>query len=116
MRDLLSNPGFVALVGTLFGSAGLKVVEHWLGRARTKAAESASYREELRKEIESLRAQLEKADGEELRLQGVLDEWKTKWYDLRDEKQQALTELTILKERLAALEAKLAKRDSAGSN
>lgn len=104
-------------MGTLFGSAGLKMVEHWLGRARTRAADAATIREELRKEIDGLRVQLEKADAEEKRLEGLLDDWKNQYYDLRDEKQKVVTELAIITERLKVLEATPSKRsDNSSSN
>lgn len=113
MSDLFHNAGFVALLGTIFGGAGLKVIESWLGRAKERATEAASIREELRKEIDNLRAQLDKADLEEQRLEGLIEDWRGKYYDLRDEKQQVVTELTIMKERLLAYEKSigLAKTD-----
>lgn len=102
MQDLLNNPGFIALVGTLFGGAGLKVIENRLGKAKERAAEALTMREELRKEIDGLRQQLQKADAEEQRLEGLVEEWRAKYYDLRDEKQRVVTELTILQSRLKA--------------
>lgn len=104
MSDLFNNPGFVALLGTLFGGAGLKVVESWLGKAKERATEQQTIREELRKEIDNLRAQLEKGAAEEQRLETQIEDWRAKYYDLRDEKQQVVTELTILKDRLLAYE------------
>lgn len=104
MSDLLNNAGFVALVGTIFGGAGLKVIESWLGRAKERATEAQAMREELYKQITDLRTQLDKAEAEELRLEGLIDEWRSKYYDLRDEKTNVVTELTILKERLLAYE------------
>src|SRR6478609_9438782 len=114
MTDLLNNAGFIALIGTIFGGVGLKVVEQWLGRAKERSTEAAGIREELRKEIDALRVQIEKSNAEELRLEGMIDEWRSKYYDLRDEKQQVVTELTILKERLLAYEKTigLAKPDA----
>lgn len=113
MSELFNNAGVVALLGTIFGGAGLKIIETWLGRAKERATEAQTMREELRKEIEGLRAQLEKSDEEEKRLEGVIEEWRGKYYDLRDEKQQVVTELTILKDRLLAYERSigLAKPD-----
>lgn len=114
MSDLLNNAGFVALVGTIFGGAGLKVIESWLGRAKERATEAQAIREELRQQIENLRAQLDKASAEEQRLEGLIEEWRGKYYDLRDEKQHVVTELTILKDRLIAYERTigLAKTDA----
>lgn len=114
MAELFNNPGFVALLGTIFGGAGLKVIESWLGKAKERAAENATIRDELRKDIDNLRAQLATADEEEKRLEGLIEEWRGKYYDLRDEKQQVVTELTILKNRLLAYEKSigLAKPDA----
>lgn len=113
MSDLFNNPGFVALMGTIFGGAGLKVIESWLGKAKERATEQQTIREELRREIDNLRAQLDKAEAEEQRLEGLIEDWRSKYYDLRDEKQQVVTELTILKDRLLAYEKSigLAKPD-----
>lgn len=87
-------------MGTIFGGAGLKVIEHQLGKAKTRAAESATAREELRKEIESLRQQLIRADGEEARLQGLVDEWREKYWSYREETQRELSKLSVELERL----------------
>jgi chromosome segregation ATPase len=110
VKELLDNPGFVALMGTIFGGAGLKFIESWLSRAKERAAQEGVMRDELRKEIESLRLQLANAAAEEQRLEAQIEEWRGKYYDLRDEKQTAVTELQILKERLQAAEAMVAKR------
>lgn len=112
MRELLNNDGFVALLGTIFGGAGLKIIESWLGRVKERATEAASMREELRREIESLRAQLIQADGEELRLEGLVEEWRQKYYDLRDEKQKVVTDLTITLDKLKILESRLEQHQS----
>lgn len=106
MQDLLNNPGFVALMGTLFGGAGLKIIEQQLGRAKARAADALSMREELRKEIEGLRAQLDKSAAEELRLEGLVDEWKEKYWDYRQKTQE---ELSTLKQELNALNIELAR-------
>lgn len=114
MSELFNNAGFVALMGTIFGGAGLKIIESWLGRAKERATEAQTMREELRKEIENLRQQLTDSDAEEKRLEAQIEEWRSKYYDLRDEKQQVVTELTILKDRLLAYEKSigLAKPDA----
>lgn len=107
MQELLESPGFLAFVGTIFGASGLKLVEHWLGRAKEKALEARTARDELRKEIEGLRVQLEKADEDERAIREEVDMWKSKYYDLRDEKQKVVTELTITVEKLKSLETAL---------
>lgn len=109
MKDLLNNAGFVALVGTLFGGAGLKLTEAWLGKARERSDAGAQIRDELRKEIDGLRAQLDKADAEEQRLEKQVEEWREKYWALREEKQTVVTELTIVMERLKAYERAIAQ-------
>lgn len=101
-------------MGTIFGGAGLKIIESWLGKAKERATEAQGIREELRKEIDSLRVQLNQADVEEKRLEAQIDEWRNKYYDLRDEKNRMETQVTILKERLLAYERSigLAKPDA----
>lgn len=104
MSELLSNSGFIALMGTIFGGAGLKIIEAWLGKAKDRSTEAIGLREELRKDIESLRVLLDKSGVEERRLEEEIEKWRSKYYDLRDEKQQVMSELSILKERLLAYE------------
>lgn len=107
MKELLNNPGFVALVGTLFGGAGLKAVEGYFGRAKERSTEEASLREELRKNIADLRTQLDRADAEELRLETSIDDWREKYYALRDEHTKIVTELTLTLQRLKDVETHL---------
>lgn len=109
MKELLNNPGFVALLGTLFGGAGLKIVETWLGKAKQRQDAGAAIRAELRLEIEGLRSQLEKARFEEQRLEALVDKWQGAYYDLRDEKQKVVTELTITLSKLRELQQRLEK-------
>lgn len=100
LQNLLDNNGFLALIGTIFGGVGVKVVEFQIGRAAARTAEAQQMRDGYKEEIESLRAQLERADAEEKRLEGLVDEWKNRYYDLRDEKTKVVTELTIALDRL----------------
>lgn len=109
MRDLLNNTAFLALLGMLFGGTGVKIIESWLGKAQRKSDAGAALRAELRLEIESLRKQLTDAAAEEKRLEALVDKWQGLYYDLRDEKQQVVTELTITLERLRVLEKELNK-------
>ncbi|SRR6266540_3635056 len=109
MRELLNNPGFIALVGTLFGGTGLKIIEQWLNKAKERSTEATSIRDELRKEIDSLRTQLKSADEEEKRLEIIVEEWRSRYYDLRDEKQKVVTELSITLDRLKHMEERYEK-------
>lgn len=107
MKELLDNAGFVALMGTIFGGAGLKIIESWLGRAKVKADQGAAIRDELRRDIEGLRKQLENGEIEQRRLEGLVEEWRAKYYELLGEKQKVVTELTITLERLRQFEKSL---------
>lgn len=71
------DPTVIALVGTLCGGIGLKVVEHWLGKSKAKVDEATKIREELRVELNSLK-------DEGRNLESEVDKWKKEYYDLRD--------------------------------
>lgn len=109
VQDLLNNSAFVALVGTIFGGAGLKLIEHYLGKAKERASEQATMRDELRKEINDLRAQVNSAKEEERRLEGLLEVRTREYYDLRDEKQKVVTELSIIKAELDMLQKRFSR-------
>lgn len=100
MHELFNNAGFVALMGTLFGGAGLKIIEHRLGRAKEKAAEAQGMRDELRRQIEDLRNELLRAEAEEQRLQGLVEDLKEKYWSYREASQREINQLTIEVERL----------------
>lgn len=94
------NDAWIVLLGTLFGGAGLKIVESWLSRNRDKDAHGTQIREELRTEIVALRDQLQKSREEEARLEAEIELWRSKYYDLRDVYSKAQTELFLAVERL----------------
>ena len=69
------DTAWIALIGTVFGGAGLKVVEKILSQGQARDDAATQIREELRKESTDLR--------EELRLvEKALDEWKEKYFIL----------------------------------
>lgn len=113
MKELLNNPTFVAAVAAVFGGTGVKFIEGWLGRAQERNQENQQLRDDLRKEIDSLREQLDKAAAEELRLEAKVEDWQNKYFDLREEKMKLVTELQILTERLRTIEQR--KRDDSDS-
>ena len=76
--ELLTNPAFLALVGTIFGGAGLKIIESLLNRSKTQTDIAAQIRSELRTDVQGLREEIRKVEAE-------LDEWKKKYYDLLDQ-------------------------------
>jgi hypothetical protein len=73
---------WLALAGTVFGGAGLKVVEAFLGRHRTRDELAASLRTELRLENSELRLEIHRLMEENRELEEALDEWREKYYTL----------------------------------
>lgn len=71
------DPAWIALIGTLCGGLGLKLLEHWLGRSKVKLDEATKIRTELRDEVTTLRA-------ENKELEKQVDEWRMKYYELRE--------------------------------
>lgn len=70
------DPALIALLGTVFGGFGLKIIEHVLGRGTKKQDLATVLRAELRQDIASLRAELKEAEKK-------ADEWQSKYYELR---------------------------------
>lgn len=85
---MAADPTVVALIGTLMGGVGLKVVEHWLGRNKVKIDDAAKLRDELRLEITALRA-------ENKQLEADVDKWKKDYYDQYATIVQLKTELQL---------------------
>lgn len=98
----------LALIGTLFGSAGLKITEYFLGRRDKVADHGSQIREELRKQVLDLRESLASAREIETRLEGEIEEWRSKYYDERDKTVKTETDLMIANSRIEALQADLA--------
>lgn len=82
------DPAWIALIGTLCGGIGLKLLEHWLGKSKVKVDEAAKLRSELREEITAQRAEVE-------RLEASVDKWRQDYYDLRDKYATLNTEYLI---------------------
>jgi predicted nuclease with TOPRIM domain len=91
------DPAWIALIGTLCGGIGLKVLEHWLGRSKVKFDESTKLREELRVEVTGLRDEIKTLETE-------VDKWRKDYYDLRDKFSEvnALYTVALDKIRVAA--------------
>lgn len=82
------DPAWIALVGTLCGGLGLKVVEHWLGKSKDKSDEATKLRNELREQIDDLRKEIKDLELER-------DQYRNDYYDLRDKYVAQTTELTL---------------------
>lgn len=72
------DTAWIALIGTLFGGAALKIVEGLFAKGTTKVDLATSLREELRKESTQLKEEVRLAEHE-------LDTWKEKYYNLYQE-------------------------------
>jgi archaellum component FlaC len=94
------DPAWIALIGTLCGGIGLKVLEHWLGRSKVKFDESTRLREELRLELNGLREEIKSLEVE-------VEKWRRDYYDLRDKLTEVngLYQIALEKLRVSANEA-----------
>lgn len=101
------DPAWIALIGTLFGGVVLKVTEHWLGKTKTATDDAKAIREELRSQITSQKDEIKTLEDE-------VNEWRSKYYDLRDSYMKVQTELTLALEKIKseAAEAERNLRDN----
>lgn len=87
------DPAWIALIGTIFGGAGLKALETWLGRSKVRIDEAASLRNELRVEITAQRDEIRALESE-------VNKWRQDYYDLRDKYATLNTEYLIALEKI----------------
>lgn len=73
-----NTEAFLALGGAVFGGAGLKVIEHWLNKAKDKIDVAKDFRQELRTDLSETKKELDRVEEE-------LDRWKDKYYALLQE-------------------------------
>lgn len=76
------NEAWIALIGTVFGGAGFKIIEYFLGRRGRREDFATKLRGELRDEITELRKEADKLQHECDKLRDEIDEWRTKYYAL----------------------------------
>jgi hypothetical protein len=69
------SEAWIALIGTLFGGAGFKIIEHFLGRRASKEDFATKLRGELHAELTQLRHEIDEARDE-------ADEWRGKFYSI----------------------------------
>lgn len=72
------DTAWIALIGTVFGGAGLKLIENFLSRGQGKIDAATQLRDELRKESTALREEIKQVEKE-------LDQWKEKYFILLQE-------------------------------
>lgn len=82
------DPAWIALVGTVAGTIGLKVAEHFLGKGRVRIDDAAKIRDELRLEIAANKTEIKE-------LEDAVEKWRAEYYDLRDKYIALQTELTL---------------------
>lgn len=82
------DPAWIALIGTVCGTVGLKVAEHWLGRNKVRADDASRIRDELRLEITTQREEIRQLEND-------ASKWREEYYNLRDKYVALQTELTL---------------------
>lgn len=95
------DPAWIALAGTVVGTIGLKVAEHFLGKGRIKIDDAAKIRDELRLEITANKQEIKELEDE-------VEKWRADYYDLRDKYIQLQTELTLALQKIKDESAKQA--------
>ena len=91
MADL--TPVVIALVGTIFGGAGLKATEYWLTSASRKNEGEFKLRDELRLQIADLKEELARQRTEIDKTEAEMDSWRDKYWQLREQYAELQTEL-----------------------
>jgi len=94
----------LALIGTIVGSVGLEILRRTLDRRDKQATHGSQIRDELRTQVLDLRDQLAKAKEIEQRLEDEVEEWRSKFYDKRDEDIKRQTELMLAYSRIESLQ------------
>lgn len=82
------DPAWIALIGTVFGGVGLKVLDHYLGKNKLRSDDATRMRDELRIEINNQKDEINKLEAQR-------DEWQLKYLDVRDQLSKLQTELTL---------------------
>jgi predicted nucleic acid-binding Zn-ribbon protein len=86
--DIQLSQAWIALAATIIGGSGFKVVEHWLGKTEKQDDTASKLRDELRKEVISLRDELRKVETE-------LDIWRGKYWELREQFLKVQSDLDV---------------------
>lgn len=76
------SEAWIALVGTVFGGAGLKIIEFILGRRGRRDDFATAIRGELRVEIQELRHEADELRHEADELRDEVDVWRKQYYSL----------------------------------
>jgi peptidoglycan hydrolase CwlO-like protein len=89
------DPAWIALIGTVVATVGLKVTEHWLNRNKASTDDARQIRDELRTQIDNQKEEID-------RLEAQAEAWRAKYYDLRDQFMKQNAELMIALDKIKA--------------
>ncbi|MET7741972.1 hypothetical protein [Streptomyces sp. NPDC005385] len=80
LLDLLGGipAPWLSLIGVIFGGAGLKFLEWFLGRGQVKEDVATQLRDELRKELKELRERVDELEAEN-------DKWRARAFKAEEE-------------------------------
>lgn len=80
LLELLSSipAPWLTLIGTIFGGAGLKFLEWFLGRGKNKIDIAAQLRDELRKDIKDLQNRVDELEAEN-------EKWRARAFKAEEE-------------------------------
>lgn len=77
------DPAWIALIGTLCGGIGLKLLEYWLGKSRVRIDEASKIRDELRIQISQQAERIRELEDE-------VTKWREAFYDIRDKQYELI--------------------------
>lgn len=78
----MMSEGWLALIATLMGASGLKVVEYFLSRSQRKTEIDSQLRNELRQDVDSLREEIVNLRAEVERAQAATDQWRERYFGI----------------------------------
>lgn len=85
----------IALIGTIFGGAGLELIKRWLGKAKEEDDTATALRKELRDELRALRQEMNDVEKQ-------VTEWKDRYYEVMEKKMRVEQDLMALKAQIRA--------------
>src|SRR5690349_14163782 len=98
LLERLTDPVvLVALIGALIGGLGLKMVEAWLGRGKQKSDLATQIRDELRKDMLTLRTHFDNCEVEK-------DKWQDKYWLTVEENAQLKAAQAMINWKMGKLE------------
>lgn len=109
MTELLTNPAILALIGTIFGGVGLKVIEHWLSKAKTRDDTATQIRNELRTELARVKEDMTKREQYASAAEAEADGWRAKYYEQAEKLIQIKLDLASAQNEVNAIKRKNAK-------